>query len=1018
MLFCDLVDSTQIAAQLDAEDWREIAAAYQRTAADAVKRFAGNVAKYLGDGLVCFFGVPQAHEDDAERAVRAALAIVEAVRELNAKIAPQRVASLHVRVGLHTGTAVFGQGGGDEQDVFGETPHIASRVQAVAEPDTVLITAATQRLVAGVFLVEDRGPHTLKGIPHPMVLYRVRHSSGVRGRLALHAARSLTPFVGRDDERRLLMNRWKLAEGSEGQVVLITGEAGIGKSRLARQFKEDLGHTPHTWIECGGSPFSTHTPLYTASELLQHGLAWQSDVPSESRAAELERTLRAINLEPKEVVPLIAPLLNLALPDGYPPLLLSPEQRRRKLFGTLLAWVLATARLQPTVILVEDLHWVDPSTLELSGLLVEQAVTVPLMLIFTARPGVQTTWPVRSYHTQLILNRLSKHHVRQMIMGVTSRIEPAAAVIEMLVARTDGVPLFVEELTRAVVEAGVATVAEPQIPTTLQDSLMARLDRLGPAKDVAQIAAVVGREFSYPLLQAVVGLPEPELQAALEKLVDAELVHMRGVLPDALYLFKHALVREAAYDSLLKTRRRELHGAVARVLTEQFHETVAVQPELVAQHWTAAGQAEPAVAAWQAAAERSVARAALAEAAGHYLTALEVLGTLPQTPARMQHELSLQAALGPALWATKGWGSPEAAQAFARARQLGEQLGDAQQLVYVLLGLWAAPVTRGELRAAQELADQLLQVAERDNSPATLVWAHFAQGTVRYYRADLTGARTHLDRALAYYDREHHRWAATDPGVNVLALSALTAWQLGLADQARLRMQDSLDLARRLDKPYDVAVALTQSCAIHILLREPQCVLADVELLMKLATEQQFPLFLAVGTIGRGWALANQGQCAEGIAQLRHGLGIFVSVGQRLSHGLYLGLLADAYQRAGAVEDGLSAVQDALGAVPEEAIHCPDLLRLEGELHRQLNRGQDAATERRAEDCFREAIQLARAAGAKSQELRATTSLSRLLLSQGCTAEARQTLAPLYASFSEGFDTLDLRDARALLQEQ
>src|SRR5881409_1748766 len=478
----------------------------------------------------------------------------------------------------------------------------------------------------------------------------------------------------------------------------------------------------------------------------------------------------------------------------------SPEQRR-KLLGTLTAWLFGAARVQPLVLAVEDLQWVDPSTLELQGLFVERGATAPVLLLYTARPEFRAPWPLLAHHAQVTLGRLGHRHVREMVAHVAPRAVLAEPVIEALVTRTDGNPLYVEELTKAVLEAdaGGAISARP-IPATLQDSLMARLDRLGGAKEVAQVGAVIGREFSYALLHAVLRLPDVELQAALARLADAELLYPRGLLPEATYVFKHALVQDTAYASLLKSRRRELHGAIARVLAERFHDTAETQPELLAVHYTEAGEGEPAVAAWQRAAEHAVARSAFVEAAGYYTKGLEVLGTLPDTPARAQQELLLQVALGRVLLATKGYGSPEAAQAFARARALGEQLGDTAQLLHVLLGLWTSNIARGELQAVQVLSDEILRLAESNGGPAALVWGHLAAGMTRYFRGELVAAREHLTCAIASYDEEHHPLPG-DPGVMALSIAACVEWLLGFGDAARQRGRESLALARRLKKP-------------------------------------------------------------------------------------------------------------------------------------------------------------------------------------------------------------------------
>ena len=587
VLFCDLVGSTEIASHLDPEQWRVIVGEYHRAAAQAIERFGGHVAQYLGDGVMAYFGWPEAHDNDAERAARAGLAILDAISKPNEH--PTR-AKLAARVGIDSGTVVVGAGAGKDTDLFGDTPNIAARVQAAAAPGTVLISADAHRLVSGLFVVEDRGVQALKGIERPVQLYRVVQPSGVRGRLeAGAAARGLTPFVGREDELRLLMNRWEHALEDEGQVTLIVGEAGIGKSRMVQRFREQIAGTPHTWVEAAAGAFFQNTPFYAVTEMLRELLAWRGDESAEEQVAQLETRLELAGLKPADALPLIAPLLNLPLPAKYPPSALSPEQQRRRLLATLVEWALGVARVQPTIIAIEDLHWADPSTLELLQLLVEQGTTARLLLLYTARPEFHAQWPPRAHHTQITLNRLSARNVRTMLGEVAAQKALSEETIATVLQRTGGVPLFVEELTRAVLESSNAKLTEREIPVTLHDSLMARLDRLGSAKEVAQVGAVIGSEFSYELLHAIHPLAEADLQGALRRLADAELIYVHGIPPDADYTFKHALVRDAAYEALLKSRRKDLHRVVARTI-EKFP---------AAQGSTARGSRAPLDASWR-----------------------------------------------------------------------------------------------------------------------------------------------------------------------------------------------------------------------------------------------------------------------------------------------------------------------------------------------------------------------------------------------------------------------------------
>ena len=648
VLFCDLVGSTALASSMDPEDWRTAVASYHRKAAEVITRFGGHVAKYLGDGVMAFFGWPQAHDNDAERAVRAGLAMLEPLTQLNGGNAHPKLAA---RIGIDSGTVVVGTGATAAADVFGDTPNIAARVQSAAEPDSVLVSSNTHDLISGLFVVEDRGAQVLKGLTDPLRLYRVIRPSGARGRFeAAAASRGLTPFVGREDELRTLTHRWERVRDGEGQVALIIGEAGIGKSRLVHRFRETIANTPHTWIEAAAGALFQNTPFYPVTEILRH-LMWaqsfnrlddylrelqasgsqpgqnnpkRGDPPPDELFAQLLSGLVQAGLKPDEAIPLIAPLLNLPIPATFPPSALLPEQQRRRLLATLAEWVLGSARTQPLVIATEDLHWIDPSTLELIQLLVEQGAHTQLLLLYTARPEFRPPWPLRAHHVQLTLNRLGARDIRMMVAQVTASKALSDDTVTAVVERTGGVPLFVEELTRALLESGDVKLAGRAIPATLHDSLMARLDRLGPAKEVIQIGAVLGSEFSYELLHTVHPIAEIELQRALERLADAELLYVRGLAPEATYQFKHALIRDAAYEALLKSRRKELHLNVARTIDSQFPQLKEIHPEVLARHWTEACQIEPAISEWMRAGKSAESRNAFQEAQESYQRALSL----------------------------------------------------------------------------------------------------------------------------------------------------------------------------------------------------------------------------------------------------------------------------------------------------------------------------------------------------------------------------------------------------------
>lgn len=1010
VIFGDLVNSTEIASYLDPEEWHGIAAQYQRTAAMAVARLGGHVAKYLGDGLMVVFGWPTAHEDDAERAVRAGLAMVDAVAALNEHLAGEHRLRLSVRVGIHAGSVVVGQGGGTEADVFGDAPNIAARVQAVATPDSVLISAAVHDLVAGRFVVEDRGAHQLKGIERPLQLYRAIRPSVVRRRRHRAAGGGLTPFVGREDEMRVLLKRWAQAVKGEGQVVLVVGESGIGKSRLVEEFRTRIKDDAHTWIDGGGERFCEGTPFHVVIQMLDQRLGARGEASKEQRVSRLERALQLTGMDLGEAVPLIAEIMHLPAPEKYPPLMLTPDQERRRLLASLVTWVLGAARSQPLVIAMEDLHWVDPSTLELTQTLVEQAATAPLMLLGTARPEFRAPWPAQPHHAQITLSRLNDLETRAMITGLAARALLASDMIDTVVKRTDGVPLFAEELTRLILE-GDGRPAAREIPVTLQGSLTARLDRLGPTREVAQVAAVLGREFSYELLHAVSPAPEAELQSALEKLADAELIYARGLPPSATYQFKHALIQDAAYEGLLKSKRRELHHLVARTISERFSALADAQPQILARHWTEAGEAEPAITAWKAAGDAAYARRAFKEAEGSYQQAQAMLNTLPASPQRDARELDLCSAFVQVLQLTRGYSAPETVEAAARARALAEKVGNLAELFLQEVRTWSAIFVTGDYPGAAALADHILGLAVReDGETRRVAFAHTAQVQARFYRGDLAGVEEHFAQLTDFIDTVGFRQA---PGSIVITIGAtgLAAWISGRADCARERIARAVAFGRDNRNPYDLAFALLFESYLYRFQREPRRAETAAAQVLALSEEHGFSWGQDLARGVMGWAWAQLGRASEGVSLIRQALAGMVAARARVGITDVLTRLAEAEAIEGATVAALSTIERALQANPEELIFRPNTLSCRGAL--RLAVGQTEL----AESDFRAAIAMAQEMTAKAWELRAAMPLARILLARRDCAAARDLLAPLYGWFTEGLDIADLQDASSLLAE-
>ena len=1015
VLFCDLVGSTEIAAQLDPEEWREVVAGYHRAAAEAITRFGGHVAKYLGDGVMAYFGWPEAHDNDGERAGRAGLALLEAIAKLNADRRSSLPMSkdgggdrpkLAARVGIDSGAVVVGAGASKDTDVFGETPNIAARLQATATLGTVLITAATHRLISGLFVVEALGPRTLKGIATPAEVFQVVRPTGVRGRLA--AARSLTPFVGREEELRLLLSRWQRAREGEGQLALVVGEAGIGKSRLVAEFHDRIRDTPHIWMESAGEQFFENSPFRALTEMLSQWLQLQGAIDSEEQLERLERALASAGLKLDEALPLIAELLQLPVAERYPALTMAPEQKRRRLFAVLMGWVFGAARLQPLVMVVEDLQWLDPSTLELQELLAEQGTTAPVMLLYTARPEFRTPWPMRAHHSQITLNRLSARDVREMVALVAARNALASESVDAVVERTGGVPLFVEELTRAVLESGQTKSSGREIPVTLHDSLMARLDRLGPAKEVIQIGAVIGSEFPYELLRAVHPMPELDLHVALAKLTEADLLYVSGVIPDASYQFKHALIRDAAYEALLKSRRRELHRQVAVAIDESFPALKELHPEVLARHWTEAGEAEPATAEWQRAGKTAEARNAYTEALESYRQAAKLIELLPQSPERALRELELLTSIAWMLYLTAGHTAAQTNDAIERAIVLAEKNGSLKQLVDLMIPRAQTYISSGNLQPGAALADRVLKLALREGTAANIGRAHGLQIEACFGMGDLAAAEERFMAGLKCFEDPDFVRLPVGPAL-AFGFASWNAWTLGRADIARER-EARLMAAAKMSQ-YVRAWSGYFAGSLRLRLREYQQAESLAARGLELAEQLQFTQLAAGARITLGVARSQLGRAAEGIELMRRGIAGCLEMGSHITIGLATAELAAALAREGGMVEALETVERALRANPEELVYQPEILRIRGEL--RLKQGQSGL----AEADLREALAFTQKMGTKAYELRATMSLARLLASQGRREEAQDMLAEIYSWFTEGFDTADLKDAKALLDD-
>ena len=828
VMFSDLVGSTALSARMDPEDLREVISAYQKCVAETVQRFGGFVAKYMGDGVLIYFGYPQAHEDDAERAVRAGLELVAAVGGLKTH------APLQTRVGIATGLVVvgdlIGSGASQEQAIVGETPNLAARLQGVAEPNSVVIAESTRKLVGNLFELEDLGAKDLKGIEGPVRAWAALRPSSVESRFeALHAS-GLTELVGREEELELLLRRWSKAKTGEGQVVLLSGEPGIGKSRLTAALLERIAPEPHTRLRYFCSPQRTDSALFPIISQMERAARFAHDDTVQVKLDKLDALLTQSST-PHQDAALLSEMLSLPNDGRYPALELTPQQRRQKTLEALHAQVETFARKNPVLMIFEDAHWADPTSLELFGRGVNRIANLPVLLLITFRPEFEPPWIGQSHVAALTLNRLTRLEIEAMIDQVAGNKSMPANVRQEVVARTDGIPLFIEEMTRAVLEAESQRAAEyvaaaipssaVAVPATLHASLMARLDRLGgTAKEVAQIGAAIGREFSHALLAAVAGKPEAELQAALNRIVAAGLLFRQGVPPHATYLFKHALVQDVAYGTLLREPRRLLHARIADTLGSQFVEIADNQPEVLARHCTEAGLIEKAAGLWGKAGQRSLARSALVEAAEQLTRALAQIATLSATPALRREEIRLQVALITPLIHVKGYAAPESKAAAERAHllieqaeALGEPLEDPLLLFSVLYGIWVGNLIAFNGDVCHDLASHFLALAEKQGTTVPLMVGHRIMGATLVHTGHFAESKTHFDRAFALYDPIEHRALATrfgaDAGVAILGFRSWALWHLGYPEAA-LADADQRDQGCAQDRPSGLADACAE----------------------------------------------------------------------------------------------------------------------------------------------------------------------------------------------------------------
>ncbi|MCP3395269.1 AAA family ATPase [Bradyrhizobium sp. CCGB12] len=1033
VMFSDLVGSTALSARMDPEDLREVITAYQNCVAESVRRFGGFVAKYMGDGVLVYFGYPRAHEDDAEQAVRAGLAAIAAVGALKSSV------SLQTRVGIATGVVIvgdlIGSGEAQERGIIGETPNLAARLQGIAEPNTVVIAEGTRRLLGNLFELEDLGTNNLKGIAGPAAAWAALRPNSAESRFdALHGSR-LTALVDREEELKLLLRRWSSAKASEGQVVLLSGEAGIGKSRLTAALLECLAGEPHTRLRYFCSPQHTDSAFYAIIGQMERAAGFRHNDTALVKRDKLNAVLAQTSSSIEDFA-IFAEMLSLPNDSRYPALELTPQRRRARTLEALVSQLVALTRQNPVLMIVEDAHWADPTSLEVFGRVVDRIQSLPVLMIVVFRPDFDPPWIEQPFVTALPLNRLTQRDVRTLIDRVVGGKPLPAKVQQDIIERTDGIPLFVEEMTKAVLEAEsegdaqriAAAVPTPAltVPASLHASLMARLDRLGAAKELAQVGSAIGREFSHLILAAAMRMSETELLSALDQLIASGLVFRQGVPPHAAYLFKHALVQDAAYGTLLREPRRALHARIAEALENQFPELVESRPELLARHCTEAGLIEKAAGLWGKAGQRSLARSALVEATEQLTRALSQIASSPGTPALRREEIRLQVAIITPLLHVKGYASPEVKAAAERARLLierAETLGEAPDdpllLFSVLYGFWTASYVAFNGDMMREVAAQVLTLAEKQGAIVSLMLGHRLMANSLLVTGDIAESRPHYDQAIALYDPAAHSQLATrfgqDAQVSALSYRAIGLWLLGYPEAAGADTERALKHAREINQPATLLFALLHGSLTDILCGYYAAANAKVDEIVTLADETGSFFWKTAGVMNRGCVLILNGNAHDAVQMMTSAITAYRSTGSTLWMPWYLAELARAYAQLDRFDDAWRCIGEAMAAIDstKERWREADIHRIAGEIA-LTTPVRDAA---KAEAYFERALVIACEQKAKSWELRAAISMAQLWRDQGKRDEARELLAPVFCWFTEGFGSRDLKEAKSLLDE-
>ena len=1025
VMFCDLIGSTELSEKLDPEDLRMLIDAYRKVCSAAISRYDGQVASYAGDGVMAFFGWPRAHEDDAVRAVHAALAILSEITNIPGAV------TLSSRVGICSGRVVVGQasGPGGWMEAVGETPNIAARLQTLAAPNTLLVSDSTQRLASGAFDFQDLGFRELKGISKPLRVYRVLSAKHSATRFEAAHVSSLTPLVGRSTELNLLLDRWQKIKEADGQVVLLSGIPGVGKSRLIHELKSNIENEPHFLLNFQCSPYHNQSAFFPVIEQIELATQLTAADSDADKFSKVKAYLSGLMDDPDGSASLIARLLSISIEDQSGLSRLTPQQIKNRTVDKLLETILSLSAKHPTLCIFEDVHWIDPSTLELLDLAISRIDRARILLVVSYRAEFRHNWSARANVTLHSLTRLSHSEVTRMITELSREGSLSQQILDQIIEKADGVPLFIEELTTSVINAPKQNKqqtndsVEPtplgagRVPETLHDALMERLDRVAHGRKLAQIAAVIGREFSYDLLSAASRTDETDLHSALSQLEQADVIYRTGVSPSVRFAFKHVLLRDAVYNSLLRGKRREIHADIAAVLETHFHEAVENRPEILAYHYSQARNNELAIRCWRESGRRALANSANVEAIGHFRSALQVLKALPETPQRNKEEIEIQLALGIPLIAVQGYAAAETREAFVRARTLCLKLDTPPEYFQALFGLWGNSWIGGKNDEALAMANEFLSRSRETSDNILLMMAHRVMGSTLLTIGEFQTARRHFEESIALSKsgatQSVYVRYMVEPQVASLLLLSWDLWFLGYPDQSLARVSEALTLAQDLAQPYSIAFAHYIMSVIHLLRGDPARALESAERSLEMSREQRFSLYALYSTISRGRALGELGRLQEAVTEIQKGIAEGRSTGVGFMVPMMHSWLADVHTRSGdnetaalIVEQTLREISDATGRSWEAELH-----RQRAEILLALSPSKIAE----AELYFKKAVEVARRQNSKSLELRAATSLAKLWRQRERIDEARELIEPIYRWFKEGTATADLQLARDFL---